>query len=195
MDFGVSFAVIIIAIVALILVAKNCIFVVKQQQAVIIERLGKYSKTLTPGLNFILPIFDSPRPIITVQKVRTLDGRFYNQQMSSNIIDLRETVYDFPRQNVITKDNVTISINALLYFQIMDPKRAVYQIENLPEAIEKLTQINLRNLVGQMALDEALVSHDIINDKLKEILDKATDKWGVKVNRVELHDIVVQDET
>ena len=190
MDFGVSFGVIIIAIVALFLVVKNCIFVVKQQQAVIIERFGKYSKTLTPGLNFIVPGFDSPRPIITVQKARTLDGRFYTQPMPSNIIDLRETVYDFPRQNVITKDNVTISINALLYFQIMDPKRAVYQIENLPEAIEKLTQTNLRNLVGQLALDETLVSRDIINDKLREILDKATDKWGVKVNRVELQDIV-----
>ncbi len=182
--------VLVVAIIALLIIVKSCIIVVKQMQAVIIERFGKYSRTLSPGLNFIVPMLDAPRPIVTIQKGRTLDGRIYSQPYSTNVIDLRETVYDFPRQNVITKDNVTISINALLYFQIMDPKRAVYQIENLPEAIEKLTQTNLRNLVGQLALDETLVSRDIINDKLREILDKATDKWGVKVNRVELQDIV-----
>ena len=105
-------------------------------------------------------------------------------------IDLREAVYDFPRQNVITKDNVSISINALLYFQIVDPKSAVYEIQNLPDAIEKLTQTNLRNLVGQLDLDESLVSRDKINHELRAILDDATNKWGVKVNRVELQDII-----
>ena len=128
--------------------------------------------------------------MLKIDKQKTMDGRTYSILNYSPRIDLRETVYDFPRQNVITKDNVTISINALLYFQIIDAKKAIYSIENLPEAIEKLTQTNLRNLVGQLALDETLVSRDIINDKLREILDKATDKWGVKVNRVELQDIV-----
>lgn len=103
---------------------------------------------------------------------------------------MREAVYDFPRQNVITKDNVSISINALLYFQIVDPKSAVYEIQNLPDAIEKLTQTNLRNLVGQLDLDESLVSRDKINHELRAILDDATNKWGVKVNRVELQDII-----
>ena len=103
---------------------------------------------------------------------------------------MREAVYDFPRQNVITKDNASISINALLYFQIVDPKSAVYEIQNLPEAIEKLTQTNLRNLVGQLDLDESLVSRDKINHELRAILDDATNKWGVKVNRVELQDII-----
>ena len=103
---------------------------------------------------------------------------------------MREAVYDFPRQNVITKDNVSISINALLYFQIIDPKSAVYEIQNLPDAIEKLTQTNLRNLVGQLDLDESLVSRDKINHELRAILDDATNKWGVKVNRVELQDII-----
>ena len=138
----------------------------------------------------IVPIIDAPRAFPRIVKVRGIDGRIYAEQRYSKRIDLRETVYDFPRQNVITKDNVTISINALLYFQIINAREAVYAIENLPEAIEKLTQTNLRNLVGQLALDETLVSRDIINDKLREILDKATDKWGVKVNRVELQDIV-----
>jgi regulator of protease activity HflC (stomatin/prohibitin superfamily) len=104
-------------------------------------------------------------------------------------IDLRETVYDFPRQNVITKDNVGTEINALLYFQIMDPNKALYEIENLPDAIEKLTQTTLRNVIGEMDLDETLSSRDTINSKLRIILDDATNKWGVKVNRVELQDI------
>jgi len=104
-------------------------------------------------------------------------------------IDLRETVYDFPRQNVITKDNVVTEINAMLYFQVTDPVKAVYEIANLPEAIEKLTQTTLRNVIGELDLDQTLTSRDTINTKLREILDEATDKWGVKVNRVELQDI------
>ena len=172
----------VLACLALLIIFKGFI-VVQQQEAVIIEYLGKYNKTLTAGLHWICPFVETARPIARIVKVRSIDGRIYSDQRYSNRIDLRETVYDFPRQNVITKDNVTISINALLYFQIINAREAVY-------AIEKLTQTNLRNLVGQLALDETLVSRDIINDKLREILDKATDKWGVKVNRVELQDIV-----
>ena len=104
-------------------------------------------------------------------------------------LDLRETVYDFPKQNVITRDNVMTEINALLYFQIMDPVKAVYEIENLPMAIEKLTQTTLRNVIGELDLDECLTSRDTINHKLRTILDDASNKWGVKVNRVELQDI------
>ena len=173
----------------IIYVAKG-IIIVQQQEAVIVQRLGQYSKTLSPGLHWIVPFIESPRPMLRIQKQKSFDGTTYSVLNYSPRIDLRESVYDFPRQNVITKDNVTISINALLYYQIIDAKKAIYSIENLPEAIEKLTQTNLRNLVGQLALDETLVSRDIINDKLREILDKATDKWGVKVNRVELQDIV-----
>jgi regulator of protease activity HflC (stomatin/prohibitin superfamily) len=102
---------------------------------------------------------------------------------------MREAVYDFPRQNVITRDNVSITINAIIYFQIIDPKSAVYEIQNLSDAIEKLTQTTLRNLVGAIDLDETLVSRDKINQELRAILDEATTKWGVKVNRVELQDI------
>ena len=105
------------------------------------------------------------------------------------MIDLREQVYDFPSQQVITRDNVTTEINALLYFQITDPKKAVYEIDNLPNAIEKLTQTSLRNVIGELELDETLTSRDTINSKLQVILDDATNKWGVKVNRVELQDI------
>ncbi len=188
MVYLVSFA--FILVFAVLTALSKSFIVVQQQEAVIIQRLGKYSQTLTPGLHIILPFFDSPRQMLKINKQKSIDGRTYSVLAYSPRIDLRETVYDFPRQNVITKDNVTISINALLYFQIIDARKAIYSIENLPEAIEKLTQTNLRNLVGQLALDETLVSRDIINDKLREILDKATDKWGVKVNRVELQDIV-----
>jgi regulator of protease activity HflC (stomatin/prohibitin superfamily) len=109
--------------------------------------------------------------------------------VSTSVIDLREQVYDFPSQQVITKDNVTTEINALIYFQIVDPKKSVYEIENLPNAIEKLTQTSLRNVIGELELDETLTSRDTINSKLQAILDEATNKWGVKVNRVELQDI------
>ena len=109
-------------------------------------------------------------------------------------IDLREQVFDFPRQNVITKDNVTIEIDAMLYFQITDPVKATYEILNLPNAIEKLTQTTLRNVIGELDLDESLVSRDVINTKLRGILDEATDKWGVKVNRVELQDITPPED-
>ena len=108
---------------------------------------------------------------------------------ATSSIDLREQVYDFPSQQVITKDNVTTEINALLYFQIVDPKKSVYEIDNLPNAIEKLTQTSLRNVIGELELDETLTSRDTINSRLQSILDEATNKWGVKVNRVELQDI------
>ena len=156
----------------------------------IIERLGKYEKTLESGLNFIIPILEAPRGMAKRVTQRGLDGTVYSYSKEVSRIDLRETVFDFPRQNVITKDNVTITINALLYYQIVDAKKAVYAIANLPDAIEKLTQTTLRNLVGQLDLDETLVSRDKINQELRAILDEATNKWGVKVNRVELQDII-----
>ena len=177
-------------IIFVLTIAIKGIIIVQQAEVVIVERLGKYHRTLESGLNFIIPIFDSPRAIDWKVTQRGFDGMAYSTIQKRTRIDLREAVYDFPRQNVITKDNASISINALLYFQIIDPKSAVYEIQNLPEAIEKLTQTNLRNLVGQLDLDESLVSRDKINQELRAILDEATNKWGVKVNRVELQDII-----
>jgi regulator of protease activity HflC (stomatin/prohibitin superfamily) len=116
-------------------------------------------------------------------------GRLVTQYKMRERVDLRETVFDFPKQGVITKDNVVTEINALIYFQIVDPVKAVYEINNLPNAIEKLTQTTLRNIIGELELDECLSSRDTINMKLRAILDEATNKWGVKVNRVELQDI------
>ena len=179
-----------ILLVALIIYIAKGILIVQQQEVMISERLGKYEKTLESGLNFIIPILEAPRGMAKRVTQRGLDGTVYSYSKEVSRIDLRETVFDFPRQNVITKDNVTITINALLYYQIVDAKKAVYAIANLPDAIEKLTQTTLRNLVGQLDLDETLVSRDKINQELRAILDEATNKWGVKVNRVELQDII-----
>ena len=176
-------------VLALLFISKG-IVIVQQAEVVIIERLGKFDRILESGFNFIVPVLEAPRAIDWKTTKRSFDGSSYAYIEKKSRIDLREAVYDFPRQNVITKDNVSISINALLYFQIVEPKSAVYEIQNLPDAIEKLTQTNLRNLVGQLDLDESLVSRDKINHELRAILDEATNKWGVKVNRVELQDII-----
>jgi len=182
---------IILILVALfvIIFAAAGIRIVQQSQTMIIERLGKYHRTLTSGFNIIIPIFDRPRQIIWRYSREDFDGRKIVTFKAKDHVDHRETVYDFPRQNVITRDNVGTEINALLYFQIMDPVKAIYEIENLPDAIEKLTQTTLRNVIGEMDLDDTLTSRDTINGKLRVILDDATNKWGVKVNRVELQDI------
>ena len=179
----------VLSVCAIIFIVKGVI-IVQQAEVVIVEQLGKYNRTLESGFNFIFPIFEAPRGVAWKVTQRGLDGNTYSYIKERTKIDLRESVYDFPRQTVITKDNVSISINALLYFQIVDAKSAVYEIQNLPEAIEKLTQTTLRNLVGQLDLDETLVSRDKINVELRSILDEATNKWGVKVNRVELQDII-----
>ncbi len=155
--------------------------IVSQSETMIVERLGKYNRTLNAGINIVLPIIEQAKEVI----VRQQNGRLYR----ANRIDMREQVYDFDKQSVITKDNVMTEINALLYFQIVDPMKATYEIQNLPVAIEKLTQTTLRNVVGEMELDETLTSRDTINSKLRNVLDDATNKWGVKVNRVELQDI------
>lgn len=178
----------IIAVAIIVLAAKGLV-VVPQAETRIIERLGRYDRTLQSGLNIILPFIERPRPIQTRQTFTSNTGKQFALSRPTIRIDLREQVYDFPKQRVITKDNVTTEINALLYFQIMDPVKAVYEIDDLPNAIEKLTQTTLRNVVGELELDETLTSRDVINSKLRTVLDEATNKWGVKVNRVELQDI------
>ncbi len=183
----------IIVIFIIILVSKGLV-IVKQAQVIIIERLGKYNRTLDSGLHIIWPIIDKARQINWRYVKVDFKGNKFVQLKQETRIDLRERVYDFPRQNVITGDNVSIEIDALLYFQITDPFKAVYEIANLPQAIEKLTQTTLRNVIGELDLDRTLTSRDTVNTKLREILDEATDKWGVKVNRVELQDINPPDE-
>ena len=172
---------IIAAILLAIVFVKKSLVIIPQSETKIIERLGKFRAILKPGINIIIPFVDNAKTIV----------RMANRRYSySNTIDLREQVYDFDKQNVITKDNIQMQINALLYFQIVDPFKAVYEIDNLPNAIEKLTQTTLRNIIGEMELDQTLTSRDTINTKLRSVLDDATNKWGIKVNRVELQDII-----
>ena len=172
--------VLIVIVVCILLFAKMALVIIPQSETRIIERLGRYHATLKPGVNIIIPFVDRAKDIVAMVR-----GRY----VYTNNIDLREQVYEIPKQNVNTKDNVQTEINALLYFQIVDPFKAVYEINNLPNAIEKLTQTTLRNIIGELELDETLTSRDTINTKLRVVLDDATNKWGIKVNRVELQDI------
>ena len=172
--------VLVVLLLLALLIIKKTLVIIPQSETRIIERLGKYHATLSPGINFIIPFIDQPKSMIAMHR-----GRY----VATTNIDLREQVYDFDKQNVITKDNVQTQINALLYFQIVDPFKAVYEINNLPNAIEKLTQTTLRNIIGELELDQTLTSRDTINTKLRAVLDDATNRWGIKVNRVELQDI------
>ncbi len=164
---GGVIAVCVILIVALIILAIS-IKTVKQSYAYTIERLGKYSRTLNSGIHFIVPFFDR----------------------ISNKINLKEQVADFQPQPVITKDNVTMKIDTVVYFQVTDPKLYTYGVENPIRALENLTATTLRNIVGDLELDETLTSRDTVNSKMRLILDHATDPWGIKVNRVELKNIL-----
>lgn len=175
-----SFLVVVALVVATLLVVIYGIRVVQQSECVIIERFGRYHKTLKSGFNVINPICDRSRPLFWI----------YTDRIAfTSKVDMRETVLDVPEQSVITKDNVQIHIDALLYVQIIDPVKATYEISNLPLAVSQLAQTTLRNVIGEMELDQTLSSRDVINTKLKIILDEATDKWGTKVNRVELKNI------
>ena len=157
----------VIVLVVLIIFALS-IRIVRQSTAVVVERLGKYSKILETGVHFILPFFDK----------------------TSTPISLKEKVADFQPQPVITKDNVTMQIDSVVYYSITDPKLYTYGIEHPLNAIENLTATTLRNIVGELELDETLTSRDIINSKMRAILDEATDPWGIKVTRVELKNIL-----
>lgn len=183
----------VVAVLILAIIIKG-LKIVQQSTVMIVERLGKYHKTMKTGVNIIIPFLDKIR--LFTRRISQTDSKGHSNVRieRSNFIDLRETVYDFPKQMVITKDNVSIEINAILYYQITDPFKATYEIEDLSLAIEKLTQTTLRNVIGELELDQTLTSRDTINGKLRDILDDATDKWGVKVNRVELQDIMPSRE-
>ncbi len=182
--------IVLVALIGLsVFVLFQSVYLVQQAEAIVVEKLGRYDRTLSAGLHIVIPFLEKPRQVTWSHFSSGPDKRYYRYTRSLYRIDLRESVYDFPKQNVITRDNVTVEINALIYYQITDPKRAIYEVSNLPEAIEKLTQTTLRNVIGSLDLDETLVSRDAINEKLRVILEEAADKWGVKVNRVELQEV------
>ncbi len=156
-----------VALLLLILIASS-VTIINQATAYVIERLGKYHRTLNSGLKFVIPFFDR----------------------KSEKISLKEQVVDFPPQPVITKDNVTMQIDTVVFFQITDPVLYKYGVANPISAIENLTATTLRNIIGDLELDDSLTSRDVINVKMRSILDEATDPWGIKVNRVELKNIL-----
>jgi regulator of protease activity HflC (stomatin/prohibitin superfamily) len=159
-------ALIVLLVVAafVILTIARTIRIVPQARAGVVERLGRYSRTLTPGVNIVVPFVDRIR----------------------DMVDLREQVVSFPPQPVITEDNLVVNIDTIIYFQVTDPKSATYEIANYISAIEQLTVTTLRNVIGGIDLEEALTSRDQINGQLRGVLDEATGKWGIRVNRVEL---------
>ena len=168
MESIMSLALPIVLTIVVVVTGLSCVRVIKQSKVGIIMRLGKFRKVADTGVHFLVPFID---------------------QMSY-VIDLRENVIDFPPQPVITKDNVTMQIDTVVYYRITDPARYVFEIANPITAIENLTATTLRNIIGELDLDETLTSRDIINTKMRAILDEATDKWGIKVNRVELKNIM-----
>ncbi len=145
-------------------VAAKTVRIIPQARAGVVERLGRYSRTLQPGLTIVIPFVDKVKPMI----------------------DLREQVVNFPPSGVITEDNVTVNIDTVLYFTITDPKAATYEVANPLQAIEQLTVTTLRNVIGGMTLEDSLTSRDQINSQLRTVLDEATGRWGIRVNRVEL---------
>lgn len=159
---------IVLIVVALLILALS-VKVVRQSSALVIERLGKYHKTLDTGVHLITPFID---------------------RVVGQVISLKEQIADFPPQPVITKDNVTMQIDTVVYFQITDPKLYCYGVERPRQAIETLTATTLRNIVGELELDQTLTSREIVNSKMRSILDEATDPWGIKINRVELKNIL-----
>jgi regulator of protease activity HflC (stomatin/prohibitin superfamily) len=162
---GIVVLLVLIAIILLIYAAAG-IRIVRPYQRGIVEQLGKYKQTVDPGLRIIIPFIQTMR-----------------------LVDMREQVVDVPPQEVITSDNVVVAVDAVIYYEPTDPKRLVYNVANFMMAVTKLAQTNLRNVIGDMQLDEALTSRDKINTELREILDDATDKWGVRVGRVEIQRI------
>jgi len=189
---GGTLIVIALVIFVVILLARG-VKVIRQAEVMVVERLGKYSRTLAPGLRLLVPLVEKARPVAWIVPI-SAHGRAANVARFSERVDLRESVMDFPEQRVITRDNVVIQINGLLFSQITDPMRAAYEVNNLPMALEKLAQTTLRNVIGEMDLDKALSSRDEINAKMRAVLDDASDKWGVKINRVELQDILPPPE-
>src|SRR5687767_46347 len=178
----------IFAVLAIFLLSRS-IRIIGQAEVMVIERLGRFHRVARSGLNILIPLIERPRSI---------DVRFFENDVSgvkrisagsTTRIDLREQVLNFPSQPVITKDNVTIDIDAVLYYRIADPQKATYAIQNLPYALETLTRTTLRNIVGEMELDQTLVSRDLINKKMREVIEEASIGWGVDVTRVELQAI------
>lgn len=173
----------------LVVVIAKSIRIIGQAEVMVVERLGSFNRVARSGLNLLIPF---------VERAKTIDVRYFESDVTGlkkivattvARIDLREQVLNFPSQPVITKDNVTIDIDAVLYYRVADPQKATYSVQNLPYALETLTRTTLRNIVGDIELDQTLASRDMINRKMREVIEEASIGWGVDVTRVELQSI------
>ena len=178
----------IAAIVAFIL-GRSSVKIVGQAEVMVIERLGRFNRLARSGFNVLIPFLERPRSIDVRYLSTDVSGQKRITAGSTSRIDLREQVLNFPSQPVITKDNVTIDIDAVLYYRIADPQKATYAVQNLPYALETLTRTTLRNIVGEIELDQTLASRDMINKRMREVIEEASIGWGVDVTRVELQSI------
>ena len=183
--------IIIVGIVALLglFVATNSFKIVGQAEVMVIERLGRFNRLARSGFNVLIPFVDRPKTIDVRYFEADVNGIKRISSGSTARIDLREQVLNFPSQPVITKDNVTIDIDAVIYYRVADPQKATYAVQNLPYALETLTRTTLRNIVGEMELDSTLASRDVINKRMREVIEEASIGWGVDVTRVELQSI------
>jgi len=173
-------ALVVIFAVAVVFAMVKGLRIVPQAKVMVVERLGKFHHVASSGLNILIPFFDAPR---------AMEMRVGNRFYRSHLVDMREQVMGFETVQVITHDNVTMEVGSVIYYQIVDPGRSLYAVENLALAIEQMTMTNLRNIMGGLTLDQTLTSRETVNNKLRAVLDEATEKWGVKVTRVELREI------
>jgi regulator of protease activity HflC (stomatin/prohibitin superfamily) len=191
----VFYCVLFFLFILIISTLKRWIKVVRHSEVMIIERLGKYHKTLTPGCHMIIPYVDAPRRVHwRYLAVDPSDSQPKIQKVETDRVDLREHVIDFDRRHVITKDTVQISIDALVYYRITDPRAAVYAVQNLPDAIELLTQSTLRNCIATLTLDETFSSREAINAMLLGAIHRDSGRWGVTILRCEIVNILPPDD-
>jgi regulator of protease activity HflC (stomatin/prohibitin superfamily) len=181
--FGVGFVFLIILGIALLIVALKTIKIVPQSSVLLIERLGKFHRVAASGLNIIVPFFESPRAVY-----------WTNVRPGMTFIDLREQFIDLPPQSVISRDNVMITVDSVVYWQITDPIKCTYEVNDLVGSLVQLTFTGMRSVIGKLDLDHTLSSRDQINTELRMILDEATDKWGVKVTRVDIKNITPPED-
>ncbi len=185
----VGLIVLLVIVVLLGVLGASTIKIVGQADVMVIERLGRFHRLARSGLNILIPFVERPKSIDIRYYEATPAGMMKIIATSTTRIDLREQVLNFPSQPVITKDNVTIDIDAVIYYRVADPQKATYAVQNLPYALETLTRTTLRNIVGEMELDQTLGSRDLINNRMRQVIEEASIGWGVDVTRVELQTI------
>ncbi|KAK8800677.1 hypothetical protein WA158_000002 [Blastocystis sp. Blastoise] len=193
---GIYIAVIIIAILLIILyIITRFFYIVHQTEGIVIERLGKFHRVLNPGIHVIAPFIDNPRIFTWSKTYIGVDGSIRDESTSNYVIDKRENVFDFLRQEVYTKDTILLDVNSLMYYRIVDIKKAIYEVDDLQSAIINVAQTQLKEVFGRMTFQECMTSQDKINDYMKEAFLPRFLGWGIRVERMELLDMIPRSST